>query len=674
MRNLSMASMAQGWHDLLGDIMKMVRYNFFAHRKNHSPRSEKGSPYPFALSAEQCEAYRRVLLPAQSNSTELLQNKMYLGFLLNLLLIPMIAHAGKRVSTLIMPHSQSVNAARELAGWQEYVNIFSKDNRQYGIFSITPNFDMSFRPERIAQCFFGNDIVQCKNTLTIKGSQTEGRTRSDWLADYFGLPTDYESKVQFEPRVTNALVDLNWYFGLDRWLPGIYFRIHAPVVYSTWDLQLCESLISTGSQVYDPGYFNASGITRSQLSSNFTSFINGDDAPKGAGLTFNKLTNAKMSCDAQKITQLSEIQCALGYNVLHNRTYHLGFNIRGSIPTGNKPTGEYLFEPIVGNGHHWELGGGLSTHILVWEQEETQEKCGIYFDANITHLFKTEQIRSFDLCSSDNSRYMLAQKMGTPIEQGLVGVVDGANIEPIVQYQQEVIPIANLTTLPVSVSASVQADLAVMIGYTKAKNSWGLGYAFWGRSCETISLCGEKTPFELQSWALKGDATVYGFENSMLNTPIPLSSSQSEATINHGTNFEKTGATTDAQVETGKKNLNVDNSALTLSDSDSDSTYSVVYTAAGGPDRIRTSIQPILLSKDDIAIDSARTRGISHRMFSHFTHAIGSHDLHPYLSIGAQMEFGQSSECDNSVTIKKAPCVNTALSFWSVWIKGGVAY
>ncbi len=580
-----------------------------------------------------------------------------------------ILFADRRTSTTIIPHSVSVNAARELAGWENQVNIYSPDG-YYGTFAINPEFTLSFRPERIAQCLFGDAIVECKNTFTVSGSRIANRSDTQWLADYFGLPTDFKSHVHIEPRVINALVDLDLFLGLDKWVAGLYLRIHAPLTYTRWDLGMCETCITTGSNANDPGYFNAGGIPRNQLVHNFTAFISGDDAPKAADLTFNKLTQAKMSRTSQQLVRLSDIQIACGWNVLHQERYHVGGNIRMAIPTGNRPIGEFLFEPIIGNSHHWELGGGISIHITLWEDETTEEKAGLYFEGNITHLFTSRQCRSFDLCNkSFNSRYMLAERMTTDIAQNLRGIVDGVPIEPVAQYNREVTTVANLTTIPIDVSISVQADLALMVSYTKAKNSWGFGYGFWGRSCETITLC-PLVPFDIASWALKGDAMVFGFERDGLNTPVALSATQSQATINHGLDFEKTGATTATQIAIGKQNLNIDNPAIAIVYG----IFSSLTTTPGGTDPINTSIQPILLTRDDIDINSARTRGHAHKIFSHFTHTIMLEEFHPYLSLGGEIEFGQGASCSKIVNVGEAPCVNTALSFWGVWIKGGVAF
>ncbi|HLF67303.1 MAG TPA: hypothetical protein VI522_06755, partial [Gammaproteobacteria bacterium] len=105
--------------------------------------------------------------------------------------IPVIA--GKRVTTTIIPHSLAVNAARELAGWENKINCLETD-RMHGVCAVIPQATLSFRPERIAQCFFGDAILKCDNTIHVVASQ-HSRVDADWLADYFGLPTDYESNV-----------------------------------------------------------------------------------------------------------------------------------------------------------------------------------------------------------------------------------------------------------------------------------------------------------------------------------------------------------------------------------------------------------------------------------------------------------------------------------------------
>jgi hypothetical protein len=592
-----------------------------------------------------------------------------ISVLVGIFLLCSLAHATHRTATLIMPRSCGTNNARDMAGWEHYINNRWGDG-WYGAFAVTPEVTLSFRPERIAQCLFGDAMVTCKNILTISGSQIT-RRKDDWLADYFGLPTDFKSTIEYTPHISNSIVDVTVWLGCDPYVPGLYLQLQAPLVYTRWDLGLCETLVSTGSNADDPGYFSATAIERAQLTTNFTSFMSGNDAPKVADLTFNSLAHAKMVGHAQRLMRLCDIRTLLGWNALATDDYHLGFNLCFIIPTGNRPSGEFLFEPIIGNGHHWEAGGGLSAHIILWEDMHLEEKAGFYFEATITHLFTTRQQRSFDLRCSNNSRYMLAERMTSTISNGLGVLVDSTVTIPTAQYVQEVTSVANLTTIPVDVAAAVQADLALMLSYTKAKNSWGFGFNFWGRSCETTTVC-EHVPFDIDSWALKGDAMVFGFQEGT-QTPVALSATQRNATIAHGLDFASLGATTVEQIAAGQQNSNSDNAVSAVADTGGDLVFLPLRTSPSGTTQINTSFEPLLLTKSDIDTDSARTRGQSYKLFSHFTHTITLPTTRPYLSMGAEIEFGQRASSSN--TVKPAPsCVNTAVSLWGVWIKTGLAF
>jgi len=600
----------------------------------------------------------------------------------------------KKVLTFINQRSASVNAARELVGWERLINIFNH-NKTYATLAIALEATKSFRPERIAQCLFGDDVLNCsekiptccpkhvgtptccdyfqpclaknrncQSTFLVAGSQSPHRTPDSWLADYFGLPTDYASEVNIKPQANNLLADIDLYIGFTH---GLYFRIHAPVVHTWWNLNLCESICVTGTNNYSPGYFNANGVQRNQLVDNFVSFIHGCDAPDMPGVTFEPLTHAKMSTQSLNRTSLSEIQAAFGWNFLLSDDYHLGINVRTSIPAGNRPEGIFLFEPMVGNGRHWEAGVGISGHILAINHEDTQEQFVLHGDINITHVFTAREKRSFDLKNKPNSRYMLAAKFSQKNPDNL----RGNDILPTYLFAGTYAPVANLTTYNVDVHVGTQVDLALMMSYIKERASWNIGYGFWARSCEEICLpC--KTPFDADdtAWVLKGDAHMYGFMSAddmplQENDAVALSASQSEATLHSGTNFPH-GTT---NFEPGKQNPNIDNPTLATAGSNN---TQLVYVP-DAVEQINTSINPVIITKQDIDVNSARARYVAQKLFMHFSYTfIDDTHVKPYLGIGAEVDFGRSSGYTPPKELKK--CINAALSYWGVWVKGGFAF
>jgi len=561
--------------------------------------------------------------------------------------------------------SQSWNTARDLVGWQQFINQFEMED-MYGAFYITPEYTRSFKSCRIARYLFGQDFQN--GCLNISGSRVENRGSCDWLADYFGLPTDFKSKVSFRPRVQNFLVDLGMYLGLDNVTEGMYFRIHAPITWTKWELCCGESVTTTGEDDYVMGYMAATTITRDKLASKFfDSMINGC-------FTFDssveklKYTKINCSCCCQTKTRLSDIQAALGWNFLQDEDYHMGLQILAGFPTGGKRCCEYVFSPVVGNGGHFELGGGLTSSARLWVSDDEEKSCWFYLDANVAHLFKRKLYRTFALKNKPNSRYMLVAEMKTPAENLYVGEAAADQPASTYQFNDKLKPLANISTCCTDVSVAVQGELALKFAWNTGNWSFDLGYNLWGRTGEKV--CGA-CPITKNKYVLKGDAHVYGFGASdqggtLVNTAIALAPSESGADIHAGTN---TVIGTD-WVAADQYNPRIDNPKLAYSEADgSDVTHAIMWApgqAGSTTGQMNSSGDPVFLSCDDL--DTCKTpSALSHKIFAHFSYAwkddMEEEGHTPYLGLGGEAEFAGKT-CGNYA----------ALSQWGIWLKGGVAF
>jgi len=177
--------------------------------------------------------------------------------------------------------------------------------------------------------------------------------------------------------------------------------------------------------------------------------------------------------------------------------------------------------------------------------------------------------------------------------------------------------------------------------------------------------------FPINTWALKGDAQVYGFVAGT-GAPVKLSATESLATIHQGTNKPKAGDTGNPAT-----NLGVDNplfAQTTATTSDPDFALINVSTAADSP-QIKTSIQPVFITVDDLNIHGAETRGSSNKIFTHFSHTwIDREDWIPYLGIGFYAEFGNNSHEDSNESSSCDHGISCALSEWGIMVKGGVSF
>lgn len=580
--------------------------------------------------------------------------------------------------------SQSINLAREMAGATNFINLHHQE-QVYGTLVGVLEYQQSFNPNAITRSIFGCDVrdnvCSSRPGIIISGSQVDDRGAHDWLADYFGLATDFKSRVTFEPVIKNIIIDLDFYIGLDPWAEGLYFAFRAPITQTKWHMDMHEFVSSVGKNNYAPGYFSANEDNNTLDS--FTQFVTGDEAPLFTDATlsdgdtfpatiFEPLANAKISSKPIIRAGMADLQIAVGWNYCRH-DWHVGIGTRLRAPTGLRPEGEFAFEPMVGNSHHWEFGGQLSGHWDFWRNECDTRHAGIFIDAIITHMFTARQHRTFDLIGKPNSRYMLAQKLGT---DRLTTTL--SNAFPDIEFQSEVTPVANLTTMDVDVTIPVQGELVIMGNYTHDNVSIDLGYNFWARSCENIKKKGCPSALECcGQWALKGDAYVIGFENST-NDPVRLAATESLATIHAGTNMPAAGSTNDVIIAVAQSNPNIDAPLLAVSNNGN-----TILSQPNGVLQTRSSNPPALLSLKDVDFNGAATKGISNKLFAHVSYIWWHTCSHwvPYLGLGGEVEFGNRSSCKISCHESSSSCgsgcdtCNTcAVSQWGVWLKGGAAF
>lgn len=647
-----------------------------------------------------------------------MKRRIYQYLSLSLIFCSIVMHAvdpSAVVSPRFTIRSQGSNVPRRIMGSIGKRDLYGVDNT-YWTLSLTPEFTDSFDSRNISQCLFGDSLCD-ERYVKIEGSRVQNRDSNALLADYFYLPTDFESIIEFQPNIRNFLVDINFYAGLDNIMHGMYFWLQAPVTWTQWSLDYKECVISSGVNGYDEGYFTPNSLARSELLDDFSAYAVGQTPGKrnesGAGVInqpvnlpetpqvatrFQALECGKMCPDSQTKTALSELRCALGWNFLLCEDYHVGANFQISAPTGNKVSSEFLFAPQNGNGKHWEIGAGITAHYLFCQSEDEASHFGIYLDANLTHMLKSSQQRCFDLCGKPLSRYMLAARVDEDNSFNL----EGAGTDATKVFNSEFAPVGNLTTFDVDVKVGVNADIALWLNYTCGGWSWDFGYNFWARSCEKISFpddcdnpCNLKK-FAENTWVLKGDAQMYGYMSAadaplQANDPIPLSASMSAATINGGDNFGKTGVT-QMQIATGKTNPKIDNPELATAGING----IALNSERDGVNQINTSIQPVFIKQEDI--NFARLKGISNKLFYGMTYTWLDRDecdWIPYAGTGFEIEWAsnQNNNCDDPCDDKKScgkkddcdtkcddetktfgDCVKCAVSQWGVMARFGVSF
>lgn len=553
------------------------------------------------------------------------------------------------------------------------------------LFEITKTFNAG----RIAQCVFGDDTNNCDQTIIVSGSHTSDRLKSrifakkhfkecrpchkdshkrerqslDWLADYFGLPPDFKSVLHFIPQVNEYITTAYFRMRLDPLCDGLYFSWYAPLIYTKWDLNFEERVEQEGTLPFDAGYFAPQAIARDHLCSNFTSFVEGCCVPQDDTVIFHPLLFSKMSTHGLRTIRLADFTVTLGSDFKRTECYRLGGALFASAPTGTRPDAVYLFQPIAGNGHHWVAGGRFYGTLHFLGNQDDSAYCTLHGDIALSHIFDSKQRRTMDIIDKPNSRYMIVEKLTKPIDDGL----QGDTFTPTQQFKNEFAPLANISTLDVNVAIGAQVNINAFLAYTCDHSAYMLGYRFWKRRCSNITFS-NPNQFPEDTWALKGDAYMYGFigeEGALpIGTPVALSATQHRATIAFGKNLPIHGTDDPEVFRQAKRNVFIDHARLAYAGSHQRLVASLDDLSL--VNQTHTSVQPRTLTIRDLDIEGSRSYGEVNTFFAsaHHTwhHACG---MDMALGIGADIDFGRGEEVTASVTIDE--CLNTAFSAWKVY-------
>lgn len=415
---------------------------------------------------------------------------------------------------LWQPHSFAISMAREI--------ILEKPawNSQYDTEGWHGTFGVGF--EYMKSLGAGDDC-QLKKCCTSIGAapfwsanQSNQMTVGDNSGDYdldayqMGLgPVTTSGTVMLSPTIYQTGGDFFLYAGSHRTKRGFFAKLHAPV-----GLTCVDTRISSGGEIVPQAYpineLEAGETIDAPYANIVEAFQGGLSAGDLLPLSFGTIVFKRTS-----ETKIGDIVGALGYNFYADERKHIGAAIRFTAPTGNRADAIHALQPIFGRNDHWAVGGELIGHWRVWQGQSCNNDndafLDIWFDGAVDHLFNSNQLRSFDLRANGmGSKYLL--------------LANYANNS----YQNEITNAANVTTIPISSSFTVEGDFALMLDYHSGAWSFGVGYEGWGRSCEQLDItCCNSNPINLNDYAILGRQNVI---NNLCQPTATISSSQNVTT------------------------------------------------------------------------------------------------------------------------------------------------
>lgn len=434
--------------------------------------------------------------------------QMLKGFLsVALLCVGMTAIASDNTVTgkpFFAQRPQGDDLVRRMVGEVHYLTRCDTDCFS-GAVSAVAEYTRTFDREDLAKFLTFNG----EQTMTFKNTGGDVRPRNFLLAD------DFDGTITFKPRVENFIFDINLRLNLDEWLCGLYFEVGLPINWTRWDLNLDdnETITNAGTNITGAD----GGINGGNVAAPFKSIVAAWKGDATAGQVQEKMSKAIVD-GRQTKTSVADLEFILGYNIWCTDCGHFGVNLRVAAPTGTRPDGDFFFEPIVGNGKHTQLGGGVTAHYILWEND-CDQSFSVWFEGEVHHLFRAKQYRTFDL--KDNgpgSRYLLLKQFD--------GASTPANVDTLVRGP-------NVLTREVDVRVGAVGEAVILFNYQRCGFTFDFGYNVWSRGKEKIKLRGDDIP--ANTYAVKG-STSAGDDNTASQTRIDGTNNAADGTATFITN------------------------------------------------------------------------------------------------------------------------------------------
>jgi len=414
-----------------------------------------------------------------------IMNKIFKGLAVaSLITLPVLAdHTNK---TFLMPRPTGVDLPMEYNTWEELVNRKTNKDKFGGHLQVVGFYYGSSNDGETGK-YFG---VHNKSSF-VATTETAGTGASnvktdvdlkyflhDWNDELYGK-TDHASSanISLDPEHDAYGALFNYYQNLDCLLKGLFLKANLPVVCVENDARLRISNPTLGTAT-------AGTVPAATLKSNLEKFFSGDFETTAGENQQVKLNHA-LYRGRQSETGVADIDLALGYKFLNKENYYASLALAITIPTGNDADGVYMFEPIVGNGQHFGLGGNLEGMVRVWG--DCDQNIKLHLKVNYRYLFESHEHRTLGIKKDDGTvrdwghYYLLSPTTGAAPKTGAL------------------VPAANKTTLNTDVTPGSQLDGILGFAYNNGGFTFDLGYNLYVREAEDVHL---KDTFEKDAWGL----------------------------------------------------------------------------------------------------------------------------------------------------------------------------
>ena len=156
------------------------------------------------------------------------------------------------------------------------------------------------------------------------------------------------------------------------------------------------------------------------------------------------------------------------------------------FPTGTRPNGTYVFEPVIGANKSWQVGATAIAHY-VREFEHGEYRCLFLCSRNTS--FQITQDRVFSLKENGPGSQLLLLKQFQVSQVGLINAQ----------------PEANIFCGRTKIGCNIMFDGSLMFQYSRKRFVADIGYNLWARTKEKREKTVWFRGFYVDSFGIKGN-------------------------------------------------------------------------------------------------------------------------------------------------------------------------
>ncbi len=317
-------------------------------------------------------------------------------------------------------------------------------------------------------------------------------------------------KLSFCPlELSKVIIDFDIYLGLNNIFDGLFLDVRVPVEWqkSRACLKSCDG---EAKDIIDAFKGDAQTVT-TEWETPIT-------------LPIEQWKYGRIACagDCDSDWGVNDIVLDLGWDVVREENGYFGARARVVFPAGSKPDESltFLFGPRVGL-NRWGLGGAVAGGLTVWERDGGDKAVTVHADLNAIHLFKRDELITFDLLGKGaGSRFLLLKEFDA----------SGAF--------SKLVPGVNVLTVCADSKFNWQVEGTLMGDISWSNWNTLFGYNVFGRSEEKIEICNKDTIIKPNTYGIAGTTTLNDNTTASGSTISLASAADASATFLSGDNLD----------------------------------------------------------------------------------------------------------------------------------------